>query len=118
MAVHPYRDYIISFLDGNEIEYRGNTTHHGTWLRVTCLGTFDHLGLEFRMAEKFRYGSRFAVNGMDDEYMLSQVGESMACLISLEYGNRLIDPIKVDNNNITSPVISRLASDRAWECVK
>lgn len=118
MACHTYRDYIIQFLNGEDIEYRSTIGRPNPWHRVTCLGAFDQSCTEFRKAEKFRYGQRFRVDGLDGEYLLSQVGEGMACLISLEYGNRLIDPIKVDNNNITSPVISRLTSDRAWECVK
>lgn len=117
MAGHPYRDYISSFLDGKEIEYRSTIVSPNPWHRVTCLGAFDQSCTEFRMAEKFRYGRRFIVDGMAGEYMLSQVGESMACLMSLCDGNRLDDPISVDNRNITAAVIDQLADGRKWECV-
>jgi hypothetical protein len=60
-------------------------------------------------------GDRFKIEEFftDETYILSEVAPNMMCLIGLGEGNRLVDPIRVENvNKITAEEMCRIAAGR------
>jgi hypothetical protein len=64
-------------------------------------------------------GQRVRIEGMDESYLVAQVGhQSHCCLVGVTYGNRLTDPITVgDPAHILTAEMNQMAGTRSWTLI-
>ena len=58
---------------------------------------------DFLKPEPIKVGYKYKNNFSDKEYILAQVTANSVCLVNLETGNRMNDPVRVNNINHITP---------------
>lgn len=107
----------------NDLEYKFNIgwgksgNDFGQMMCVLDLDDFRSYRIKQpKIPIKYKIGDRFK-NEDDFEYILCRVTENQVCLISLDYGNRWVDPVEVvDSRLLTEEEFSLIS--RGGEFIK